>query len=278
MNDEELQSRLKKFHESMDNEINKVKKFHYPIYGVNGKNHPEPVLIGTCLILEINKRFFLISASHVINENEVTSIYVGGGEGLFELTGDAVKTTGLDSDLVDIFIIEVSEKDLRTWSITNYVGIESIYINKICNHKEIYTFIGYPSTKSKVVRTQANHVRSELHQYYNSTCEDNVFQEVGVHRTSHILIGFEQRKCMSGVQQVTFPKPNGMSGGGVWFNSSINSFPTKVDAKLAGLAVKNCKSEKCLLAINIDAVLQIIKDAFGVSSLDSLNTVFAKNE
>lgn len=204
MSSEKSQNILKQFHERMDDEINKVKKFHYPIYGSNGKSYPQPVLIGTCLILEIDQRFFLVSASHVINESEITTIYIGGSKELFELTGYAVKTIGNDSDLVDIVIIEVSKDNLCLWSIENYVGIDSIYKNKVCNDKEIYTFIGYPSTKSKIDRTQYNHVQSELHQYYNSTCKDEVFQEVGVNRTSHILIGFEQKNVCQVCNKLLF--------------------------------------------------------------------------
>ncbi|MGL5307722.1 MAG: hypothetical protein ACRC9Y_16555 [Aeromonas veronii] len=270
-----VQDSLKQLHESVDIEINKVKKFHYPIYGANERNHPQPCLIGTCIILEIDQRFFLVSASHVFNENEFTTIYIGGGEKLFELTGLRVGTPGDDSDLVDIAIMEVTKDNLDYWSIENHIGIDSIYINKECKEKEIYTFIGYPATKSKVVRTQENHVRPELYQYYSFTCKDETYQEISVSRATHILISFEGKKCFSGGQQVTFPKPNGISGGGVWFNSNLNLSPIEVGAKLAGIAVKNCKSEKCLLAINIDAVLQVIKNEHCISSLSSLNTVFA---
>jgi hypothetical protein len=271
---DKLKEKMDQFYKNIDEEIDLVKKYHYPLYGANNRINPEPCLIGTCLIIEINERFFLVTASHVINENNASTIYIGGGNQLNELTGVVYKTIGDDQDLVDIATVELSRETLKDWSIGHYVSLAKIKSGKECGNKEMYSFIGYPASKSKVVRTESNHVRSSLYSYFNTTCDDEVYKQVNVQRFSHILIGFDQRNCITDGEKMTFPKPNGISGGGVWFHSDLKSKPLKVEACLAGIAVKNCQSEKCFLAINIDAILQLLKEQYSPVSLQNITSPF----
>ncbi len=49
-----------------------------PIYGATGKGDPDH--IGSCILLEVDGEQFLLTAAHVLDHNQNTSLYLGGDE------------------------------------------------------------------------------------------------------------------------------------------------------------------------------------------------------
>ncbi|WP_068717353.1 serine protease family protein [Vibrio tritonius] len=253
--------------------IEKVKGYNFPILIVNSRCEPE--LIGSCIFLIIDDRKFLATAGHVVNEFDNSSILVGYNSELVGFSGDVMKTEGTSTDKVDIAILELIGDEFEKIKNDDCVPFEMIAPSNTTAEKKIYSFIGYPATKSKIDRNKFNTVKSKMYTYFNTTCEKKVYEDMSLNPNTHILVNFNAKNCKNeSGELVTFPRPNGLSGGGVWLHKNLTAIGEETTQYLSGLAIEYHADRKCLVGISIEAVIEVLKQEFNVSSLSGQNTYF----
>ncbi|WP_146047133.1 hypothetical protein [Aeromonas bestiarum] len=221
------------------------------------------------------ERKFLVTAGHVVNEFRNSLILVGVHNELIGFNGDIFKTSGSDKDKIDIAVLEVVGDNFNKINVEDCVQLSMLAPENTVAHKKIYSFIGYPATKAKIDRNKIFSVKSKMYKYFDTTCNQSVYADLSLSENTHILINFNAKKCKdeSG-QQVTFPKPNGMSGGGVWLHKDLDCVRQPTTEYLAGVAIEYHANKNCMLGVSIEAVIEVLKKKFGLSCFNSRSTSF----
>ncbi|HIF9222375.1 TPA: hypothetical protein ACX6QE_000088 [Photobacterium damselae] len=268
-----IENRKEQMLEEIRQAIENVKAYNFPVLIEN--SHSEPELIGSCIFIIIDDRKFLATAGHVANECAKSSILVGYESKLVDFSGVVIKTAGTSTDKVDIAILELIDDDFDKIKDTDCVSLEMIVPSNTAAEQKIYSFIGYPATKSKVDRSRVYTVKSKMYKYFSTTCEKSLYENMSLSPDTHILIKFDAKKCKNeSGELVTFPKPNGLSGGGVWLHKNLTAIGEETTQYLSGIAIEHHNDNKCLLGISIEAVIEVLKKEFNVSSLSGRNTNF----
>ncbi len=253
--------------------IENVKVYNFPVLIEN--NSSEPELIGSCIFLTIDGRKFFVTAGHVASECANSSVLVGYNSKLVEFSGVIIKTAGTNTDKIDIAILELNEDSFEKINSSDCITLEMIAPSGTFAEQKIYSFIGYPATKSKIDRSKTNTIKSKMYKYFNTTCEGAAYEDMSLTPDTHILVKFDAKKCKNeSGELVTFPKPNGLSGGGVWLHKKLTAIGEETTKYLAGIAIEHHADKKCLLGVNIEAVIEVLKQEFNVSSLSCRNTHF----
>ena len=67
---------LERMNECVEVLVRKFMNSVRPIYG--STEHGKPYHIGSCVLIEIDKKKYLVTAGHVIDHNKTTTLYVSG--------------------------------------------------------------------------------------------------------------------------------------------------------------------------------------------------------
>src|SRR3990167_5912673 len=98
-----------------------------PIYGMK---KGIPFHIGTCLFIEWEEQHYILTAAHVSDWQEKTTLYVGAGEELVKIN-DVFRATpkpagDRDKDPYDFAYLKLSEKTLEGYKSLEYITAEKI--------------------------------------------------------------------------------------------------------------------------------------------------------
>jgi hypothetical protein len=264
--EKELTKRLKFIKSRMNIALQTRKACHCPIIGADEGS--KPYLVGTGVVLNINSEIFIASAAHVFDENVTTSIYtfLEGKDQIIEGQIQATSKPGndRDKDKIDIAIYKVDDSLIPKF-ISTYcpVTIGEIDVNDIPNSKKYYAFIGHPTNKTKP-KFRTTKMKSEMFSYMGTIATEKAYQQLKLSKYSHIVIDFDPKKCIAEDGTIcTFPKPRGMSGGGVWLMEDLNSHSSQSYVnKLVGIGIEDHKNPKVMVGTRIGAVVEVIKNRF----------------
>lgn len=269
-----IENKKQKILEEIRQAMENVKVYNFPVFIENSISKPE--LIGSCVFLIIDDRKIFFTAGHVANECVNSPVSVGYNSKLVEFSGVIIKTTGTHTDKIDIAILELDGDLFGGIEGSDCVTLEMIAPISTFAQQRIYSFIGYPATKSKIDRSKIDTVKSIMYMYFNTTCEGGMYEDMSLTPETHILVKFDAKKCKNESGEiVTFPKPNGLSGGGVWLHKNLTATGEETTKYLAGIAIEHHADKKCMLGVSIEAVIEVLKQEFNVSSLSCNNTYFS---
>lgn len=262
----ELTKRLKLIKSRMNNALQARKACHCPIFGADKIS--KPYLVGTGVVLDIDSQIFIASAAHVFDENNITSIYTFL-EGINQIIEGQIQATSKpgndrDEDKIDIAIYKVDDSLVPKFISTYHpVTIGEIDVNDIPSSKKYYAFIGHPTNKTKP-KYRTTIIKSQMFSYMGTIASEKAYQQLNLSKYSHIVIGFNPKKCIAEDGTIcTFPKPKGMSGGGVWLMEDLNSHSSQSYVnKLVGIGIEDHKNPKVMVGIRIGAVVEVIKKRF----------------
>jgi len=174
------------------------KNCHCPIIGANDKL--KPYLVGTGVVLGIESKIFIVTAVHVFDETEITTIYtfLEGKKQIIE--GEICSTikpvNDRNNDKIDISIYKVADILIPKFKASyTPITIEEIDVNDIPETKKYYAFIGFPTNKTKP-KFETTIMKSEIFSYTGTVASDEVYDQLSVSALSHIVVSFDQNKCI----------------------------------------------------------------------------------
>lgn len=188
----------------------------FPIYALLKGNKPEH--IGSGVLININRRFFIFSASHVFDSIGSYQMLLGISKGrlLMPLAGDRLSTargksgTHKDDSLdASVYIIETelpTDVERRALKINNL----DISENK-CN-SNIHVIAGYRIKKSYSIGNKS-YGRAEAFPSIRLGFEH--YKSLNLNKEVHIALAYEKFTLVNGNKQKT-PKLVGLSGGGIF--------------------------------------------------------------
>lgn len=224
------------------------KKYNYPMFIINDDEEPEQV--GSFVIIKLNNNFYLLTAAHVANICNEKGYYYFIKNTHVQFTGELLKTEGSVSDVIDIAILKLSDESQVSGL---NVVTEELLPEPSSATEGIHSVMGYPASKTKMKRPQKK-IKSKLYVYYNILCQNDVYKHNDLNAQDHIAIIFDKKKCVSseGIK-TTFPDPQGMSGGGIWFHDASSG-----KTLLVGIASTWKNRSQCIFGSRLTLIKKII--------------------
>lgn len=242
-----------------------------PIIGASEKLRP--VAVGTGFLLQVADSWLLVSAAHVADEIQLSTLYIPGepGKNLIELPSSATCTKAPSGDR------KKDKIDLAFWELTQTIREQldrsSMFLPSLLLQPHVegkppqhFSFVGFPHKATKE-KYGTRKLQSRPEQYTGVCVDEARYQEVGASSAQNIAIDFDPKQAISEGKQVTPKDRRGMSGGPVFAmtdGGTLNGLPK---IRIVGVAIECHRSEKLLLATKVDLLLQMLAVNFGLSKI-----------
>lgn len=241
-----------------------------PVYGSTPNGYPE--YIGSCIALRLDGDPYLLTAAHVLDWNEDTSLYVGHEELRLismEFSVTAKPNGDRNADRFDFALGKIPDCDIHVLSSVKFITEDQIDRSVGQVPGQTYTSIGYPNSKNKKVDNSNKKVSAVLFQHTGIVKADaELVGRLGISGSEHILISQNAKysKDASG-RKVSSVKLNGMSGGAVinlgnLADPNVLAGCKKPTPLLAGLFIEFYKDHGTIVATKLDTILKAKKAMF----------------
>jgi len=235
-----------------------------PIYG--STEHGKPYHIGSCVLIEFNSSKYLITAAHVIDHNEITTLYISGGSDLIQIESEALITNSSngnrDDDKLDFTILSLSAEILEKLGNIIFLNESFILNTPPTSNGKMYLALGFPNSKNKKVNNSEKKVTQNPFVYSSTlNLDEKIFNEIGATESQHYLLDFCSKHSKDeNNNTVNSISPKGASGGGLFFIEGISNPEsyrpnTNCTGKLVGILIENHKKQKIIMATKISVVI-----------------------
>lgn len=229
---------------------------------------------GTGVFIQIQDHYFLISAAHVFDKYSELFIFLSKDYETIKLGGTIYNHNAVnrDKDRIDIGVMKLDKvcipHVLRSY---NFLQADDLAINHIFQNEEYYTFLGYPSSKSKILyKTDIFDSTSFFHLTTPERNEDySKFDRnpaLNVVTSYNKKLSFNHKKKIFGIG----PDLHGISGCGLWFTNpgdlSTGIIKPKLTAIMTDWPIKN---RAIIVGTRIDVITGIIKKNLDVDFPES---------
>ena len=247
----------KNFRENLKQTERRIQKTICPIYGID--NNDQPYLVGSSIPFRIQSRSFLVTAAHVLDEHQWTTLYTGGDEELVQLAGSSHRiqrpTAGRHVDNFDFGFIEISSSNSNQWSRYTFLTTSDLDAEDVPDGHTLYAFVGFPETRNRALRGHKFRLSAAI--FVLLSCSFERYGSLGLNPGTHFLGEFDREKQIDSERKVvTGPDPRGISGGGVWRLGRASEFASPSNSeKLIGIGIEYRRAEKVLVGVRISLVL-----------------------
>lgn len=241
----------------MDEAQNELSLCTYPVFATAKNNRPE--LIGTSVVIELDSKLYLVTASHVITylNKENSAFHIASGNSFVEIKGNVTRSVHKNKDHFDIAFIEISS-DFANLNNIGFLSQSRLLVGRKF-HNPLLSFIhGYPCSKNKqasalmggtVFRSYAFSYAGKINRNFENWSKYNKDPEV------HICMNYGKAVDMHGNHNIP-PSPRGISGGGLWVMPNMAS--SKV-LYLSGIFIEYFDSPNISFSTRIDLVVDFIR-------------------
>lgn len=190
-----------------------------PIYRADDRGIPDHE--GSCVLLELNGRKYMVTASHVMESGKIedSELYVGGENHFIKITGEYLRTpapAGIQNDPYDFAVWRLSDADVANLGDVAYVGSDNISRGQTSSEGHVYSIIGYPNTKNRSVDKSLRKASSRRWSYFSVPRDGTkAASTMGVSGNEHIFIGYDKHSKDSTGKTVNSVSVRGVSGGAV---------------------------------------------------------------
>lgn len=235
-----------------------------PVYSTNGSRFEH---VGSSILLSIGPKKLLITAAHIILDPNKKNLWIPGKNAelyldcefiLSQDSGElhsnrnydfayAILSSNIVNQLNDFYCFEKIENiDLFD---RNYTG-------------KLYTFLGFPNSRNKTRYI----IKPQAHSYTCHSSQISAFTEYGLNEISYIMAQYKKGAVFDFDEKKSeFPKPVGISGGGIWrWELKQENFIGNIKIKplLVGLINKITKDQKHWVGLKISHILESIRISY----------------
>lgn len=219
-----------------------------------------------------NKQYFLVTASHVIADNDPKNLGILEGNEFLCIQGElSYINPYLDekSDKIDVAIFKLSDE--LTANLARYyrfLTIENLLLDhELKEHDPKYLVVGYPWRSSKLNPVEKT-IFPKPFIFLTTLATETDYKHLNTNKHTNILLQYHQKKIVNWkTHSITKGvNPQGISGCGVWFiNKYIYDPINKPILKLIGIITDQDKNKRLLQATRIDYVNDILIRDFNLS-------------
>lgn len=239
------------------------------IYGSTERCEPEQ--IGSCVLIEYQGIKILITAAHVIDNNEYTSLYVSGENQLVLISASADVTDAPDGDRksekLDFSIIYLTEEMITNIGNVSYIQENEIQLGDVQANEVCCLTLGYPNSKNKYnkYKSKNNNIVETPFVYTSNLQKDHQdFKNNQAHPDQHYLLDFSAKNSKDeNNQKVNSISPKGVSGGGLFLIKSMEkpeSYKpnTPCTGRLLAILIEFHKEHKVLMYTRLSVIINAL--------------------
>lgn len=225
-----------------------------------------PDHIGTAHILQVKDKHFLVTAAHVIDEAQHTTIYCGKSDVLAPLEGNFHRTnaTSKQPDSYDFAFLEIRGENSILLDHYEPISERLISHNRISENGRFYIALGYPNSKNKKHDNVKRSVTPRRASYTSGSKTDALAPLLGLEPSEHLVLTYDKQSYDEDFTVVNSAHLRGLSGGPVF---DIGS-PVSVDAMVFGLptpilsamVVEYRKANRALICVKSHLILEAIRE------------------
>jgi hypothetical protein len=231
-----------------------------------------PIIIGSCMLLRIDEREFVVTAAHILDELDTHAIYIAGTVGTepVQILGVAQKTSpppgGRQHDKIDIAFWELDQPTADKLGHVSFIEVSGLSHNKAPLESRLYLAMGYPASRNKKnVNNVKKSIKTSLSKYTGELSNDPaVSHEYGVTGKNHLFLKFHKySETKSGERRKTFT-PNGLSGGplidlGNFASPDRYKSDSTIAGYVAGMIIERITKHQVLVATRIQVIVEAIR-------------------
>lgn len=225
------------------------------------------ILIGTAVPLIINKKYYMVTAAHVLNEVRRGRIITSGAESLIEFPVNYrsigyIKNESID---VDIALMEIpNEATVQLLSRFHFTTVDELGTVAPYDKWTLYGFVGYPGEKNPRPQ-RGDALRRATPMFFVMRDFARIDKYFGDGKRENVHCGFSLD--ISKIRDVHFRPgvafdPHGMSGGGIW-QIQIDPNTGRVSApKLVGIGIEYHEADATLVFTRIHCVILLFDEFY----------------
>lgn len=247
-----------------------------PVYGSNDRG--DPVHIATALLLEVSEGKFLLTAAHVLDHNQTTTLYVGVDDFVtlqFEALVSAAPDGDRDKDRMDFAVAPLDAVSLAKLSTAKFITEAQISRSVASSEGRIYTCLGYPNSKNVVKHFKGPSITPRRLPYTSYGRPASALADAS--DDFHILVDYHKSHALDeNGKRVSATNMRGCSGGAIIDNGRMEpeNLVELPEPKLAAVFIEAHPHEKIILGTRVSAILAAVREhwkaAVSVSTDDNL--------
>ena len=216
-----------------------------PIFGIDRRDRPQ--LIGSSVLLRVKEQSFLVTAAHVLDLNNQSTLHVGGPTELIELGGTSCRVrppaSGRRDDILDFGIVDISNTPPERWSRYRFLTTHDLDVDDVPTVHTLYGFVGFPETRNRP-KARSLQLSSIACVLVPSPVER--YDSLQLNPATHFAGEFDREKQFDPEKGLIIgPDPHGLSGGGVWRMGLTEEFANGTNSeRLIAIGVEYRESSK----------------------------------
>ncbi|WP_111655318.1 hypothetical protein [Isoalcanivorax indicus] len=239
-----------------------------PIYGASDHGRPEHISSG--LLLLWKDKQYLVTAAHVIDENSESTLYLGVGSCLQEISAGFFCTKKPDNDrskdYYDFAWTELTNLSLEGYNDLSFISESEISLEGSCPDENAYLALGYPNSKNKKHDNVKKRVAPKYMKYTSTLKRDKSWAtERYLSGNDHILLKYHSKHARdSDGNKVNTLSPRGASGGALIDMGALHQVeaykPNHTPVgRLVGMIIEKSAKHDVLVAVKIGSILEQIE-------------------
>jgi hypothetical protein len=261
----------------MDNVLRfaqKIISFTPPLYVEVKANKHRPV--SSCLLAKCDQHYFLITAAHTLKT------YSGGKLGVvfknrFLTIGGEISHTRSANVIDDKFDIGFYKLDpdfyMQLPDSFDFLDLKNFDATKSDTTGQHYMIAGHPATRISFRPEERKIDMFPFLLISDLNMTENILERNGFKRATHQLINYRPRKIYNYItkEMIQGPKPNGLSGCGIWDFSSVLS-PDQKEPKVCptAIVIEHIKEASVLVATKIGVAVELLRHSYDLDLPKSL--------
>jgi hypothetical protein len=240
------------------------------IYGA--KENGRPMHIGSSILLVLDGVHYVVTAAHVIDHSDETTLYIGADADLVPLIGLTFSTTQApskrrDLDRHDFAFAALTDAIIEKLAGAKFIEEDEIDATTPDGRGDYYTVLGFPNSRNGDFDNALKRATAKIWPYSGTAAQhQKLLEQLPDKGANHILIKFEGWGANDQGVRVRNLSPRGMSGGAVVRGQNLADpkavFLGAVTApKLAGVVIERDQKYPYLIATHMSAVLSAIRES-----------------
>lgn len=224
------------------------------------------ISIGSGVLIRIQERSFLVTAAHVLNDNNIGQLHLRVSNGflaLYSINKELKFTTDRLAD-VDLSILEFNS---QLYKQCDFLELNDLDINHELNDSKNYFICGFPGTKTNY---NPYHKKYQVQPFtFLTEPYSKPKGEAGLATDWSIFAKYPRKKLMKLPEstKTVGPEPYGISGCGIWcLKNSIISEGEEPLLHLVGIMIEINSSQE-MLGTKIQIATELLRVEFNVESV-----------
>jgi hypothetical protein len=235
------------------------------VYDLRGR----PVRVGSCILLRVDGRLFVVTAGHVVLQTRDVHVYIGFPGTTLQRVPTLVRhascvTGEPEVDELDLGLMPLQASKIDGFSSAVFLDVDSVDVDHVPDMQRQpaadYLVYGYSAARSQVkVDHRARVLHQTSFQLATSAAQMDKYSEEKIDPRNHLLLDHDRKDVLVGGQIRTMVQMNGVSGGAVIYYS-----PAGV-AAVVGVVIEHRKSRRLIVATRMGPVLAIARKVISTS-------------